>query len=76
MWADTFGVKIDRYHEDNISFSEQHFRSAIEYYNHTITFCGVGSHNQNSIVESKIQTLTLGYRTLLINAKKLDRFNN
>ena len=56
----TFGFKIYRYHEDNGIFYEQPFRSTIEDSNQTILFCGVGSHNQNFIVERIIQTLTLG----------------
>ena len=28
-WADTFGVKIKRYHADNVIFSKQDFRSEI-----------------------------------------------
>ena len=31
---------------------------------------GVGSHHQNSIAEIKVQTLTLGARTLLLQAKR------
>ena len=58
-WADTFGFKINRYHADNGRFSKQTFRSEIEDSNQNITFCGVGSHNQNAIFERKIQTITL-----------------
>ena len=54
-WAATFGANIKIYHADNKIFSEQPFRSAIEYANQTITICGVGSHNKNAIVERKIQ---------------------
>ena len=32
-------------------------------------FCGVGYYCQNDIFERKIQTLTLGVRTLIIHAK-------
>ena len=42
----------------------------MEYANQTITFCGVGSHHKNSIVERKFQTLTLGSRKLLLCAKR------
>ena len=66
-WADTFGVKIKGYHADNGRFSKQAFRSEIEDTNQNITFCGVGYHHQNAIFERKIQTLTLGYRTLILH---------
>ena len=70
IWAATFGVKMNRYHADNGIFSEQTFRSEIEYANRTIKFCGVRSHHQNYIVEKKIQNLTIGYRTLLLHEKR------
>ena len=31
---------------------------------------GIGYHNENSIVERKIQTLTLGSRTLLLHGNR------
>ena len=68
LWSATFGVKINIYHADNGIFAEQRFISSIEDSNQTITFCGVGYHHQNTIVERKIQTLTLWDITLLINA--------
>ena len=68
-WVTTFGVKIHSYHADNRRFSEQPFRSAIEEFNQTIIFLGSGSYHQNSIVERKFQTLTLGARIFLLHAK-------
>ena len=53
IWAAKFGVKNHRYHANNGRFSEQPFRSEIEDFNQTITFCGVGSHHQNAIVKRK-----------------------
>ena len=61
--------KIKIYHANNRIFAEQHFRSSIENANHNITFCGVGSHHQNAIVEMKSQTLTLVARTLFLCVK-------
>ena len=69
IWSDTFGVKINRYYADNGEFYEQPFRSKIEDSNQTKECFGVRSHNQNSIFERKIQTLTLGPRTLLLHEK-------
>ena len=46
-------IESNRYYSDNGIFSEQLFRSEIEYFNQTITFCGVGSHHQNAIVERR-----------------------
>ena len=47
-------------HADNGRFYEKPFWSEIEDSNQAITFCGVGSHHKNAIVEIKNQTLTLG----------------
>ena len=68
-WADTFIVKIKRYHADNGIFSKQSFRSEIEDANQNIKFCGVGSHHQNAIFEIKFQTISLGAIKLLLHAK-------
>ena len=35
-----------------------------------MTFCGIRYHHQNVISERKIQTITLGYRTFLLHAKR------
>ena len=70
IWAGTFGGKINIYHANNGRFSEQQFRSAIENSNQELTFCWFGSHHKNTIVEIKIQTLTLGDRTLILHAKR------
>lgn len=37
----------------------------------TITFCGVGAHHQNGIIENKNKMLTLGARTMLLHAMRL-----
>ena len=50
-----FGVKINIYNAENGRFAEQHFRSAIEDFNQTITFSGVGYHHENDIVEIKFK---------------------
>ena len=48
------GVRVVRYHADNGRFAEDSFISDIRAKNQGITFCGVGSHHQNSIAEKKI----------------------
>ena len=49
---------------------KQPFRSPIEDANQIIPFCGVVYHHQNSLVERNIQSLTLGARILLLDAKQ------
>ena len=50
-WTSTFGVKTNRYHVDIGIFAEQPSISTIEDDNQTITFCWIGPHHQNAIVE-------------------------
>ena len=73
IWADSFGIKIHRYHADNGIFSEQPFRSEIEDSKQTITSFGVEYHHQNVIVEGKIQSITLGASALLLHKKIVQR---
>ena len=58
IWSANFAVKVHRCYAENGRFSEQPFGSSVENSNQKISFCGIGSHHQNSFVESKIQTLT------------------
>ena len=68
--AATFGVKIKLYHADNLRFNDNNFMGDCITANQKITFCGVGAHHQNAVVESKIKILTNGARTVLLHAKR------
>ena len=68
--ANTFDVAIKGYRADNGRFAEQEFRSEIQSCLQEITFCGVGAHHQNGLVERVIKDLTLVTRTLLLHAKR------
>ena len=68
--AATFGVKIKSYHADNLRFNDNNFMNDCITANQKITFCGVGAHHQNAVVESKIKILTNGARTVLLHAKR------
>ena len=50
-------------------FLKKSYRSEMDYSNQTILFCEVGPHHQNVIAESKLQTITLEARTLILQAK-------
>ncbi len=63
------GVTINSYRADNGRFADAGFQQAIKDANQTITFCTVGAHNQNRIVERRIKKLTLISCTLLLHAK-------
>ena len=66
--ANDGGISIKSYRADNGRFADKGFHSAIKECNQTITFCGVGGHHQNGIVERKIKELTLIARTLLLHS--------
>ena len=58
---------IKHYHDDNGRFSDNGFIDDINQKDQNITFCGVGSHHQNSIVENKNKILNTGARMLLLH---------
>ena len=66
----TKGVKIEHYHADNGRFAEPAWKEDCKLKNQKLTFCGVGAHHQNAIVERKIKDLTLTARTLLLHAMR------
>ena len=64
------GHNITAWHADNVRYAEKDFKEAVSFVDQTITFCGVGAHQQNGIAESKIKHLTLGGRTMLLHAQR------
>ena len=58
---------MKHYHEDNGRFSDEGFKDDLNDKDQTITFCGVGAHHQNGIVESKNKILKEGAITLLLH---------
>ena len=68
--AASYGVSIKHYHADNGTFACEGFRNAVAAAGQKITFCGVGAHHQNGIVENMIGLLTRNARTSLLHAKQ------
>jgi hypothetical protein len=64
------GVKVQRYHADNDRFAEKLFKDDCNAQGQHLTFCGVGAHHQNGIVEHKIKDITLATRTILLYAMR------
>ncbi|MEY3108605.1 MAG: hypothetical protein RL730_956, partial [Actinomycetota bacterium] len=62
------GIRVKRYHADNGRFAEPAFVKDCEEQGQKLTFCGVGAHHQNGVVERRIKEITLGARTLLLHA--------
>ncbi|KAL7519519.1 hypothetical protein ACHAWF_000247, partial [Thalassiosira exigua] len=63
--------KVKHYHADNGRFHDKGFLDAINNKDQKITFCGVGAHHQNGIVENRNNILTQGARTLLLHGMKM-----
>ena len=55
-------------HADNGIFANNTFLKSINKKDQKITFCAVGAHHQNGIIENKNKMLTLSGRTLLLHA--------
>ncbi len=62
---------MSHYHADNGRFADEGFVSDINDKGQEITFCGVGTHQQNGIVENKNKVLTQGAQTLLIHGMQM-----
>ena len=58
---------IKHYQDDNGRFSDNGFIDDINQKDQKITFCGVGSHHQNSFFENKNKILNTGARMLLLH---------
>jgi hypothetical protein len=56
----SLGVESKANHADIGHFADKGFRDDCNSSNQRITFCGVGCHPQNRIVERKIKDITLG----------------
>ncbi len=69
-FSQAHGVDIAHYHADNGRFAEVLFRQEVDMCGQKITYCGVGAHHQNGIVERAIQDATFDARTLLLHAKR------
>ncbi len=67
--ANKDGFTIKSYQPENGRFADSGFQQAIKDCNQKITYCAVGSHHQNGIIEQRINKLTLISWMLLLHAK-------
>jgi hypothetical protein len=68
--ASSNDINIKAYHADNGIFATQAFRDDIQSSSQKISYCAVGAHHQNGIVERHIGILTHGARTNLLHAQR------
>jgi hypothetical protein len=64
------GRSAKHYHADNGRFFDKGFHQDITDKGQSITFCGVGAHHQNGIIENRNKQLTLGAGTLLLHGMR------
>ena len=69
-YAASHGVKLKSFHSDNGVFAEKAFRGNLEDNQQSITYCAVGAHHQNGLVEREIGLMTEGARTNLLHAQR------
>ena len=65
------GWTVLHYQSENGRFSENGFFEAINSKDQKITFCGVGAHHQNGIVENKNKLITNGACTLILHGIRM-----
>ena len=64
------GVVVNGYHADNLHFNSNKFMGDCVSAGQRMTFCGVGAHHQNGVVERKNRELTEAARTVLLHAQR------
>eukprot|EP00956_Cyclotella_meneghiniana_P001276 scaffold1377_cov23-Cyclotella_meneghiniana.AAC.1 len=65
------GHTAKHYQADNGRFADKGFQDDCDAHNQTISYCGVGAHHQNGIVENKNKILTQGARTMLLHGMRM-----
>jgi transposase InsO family protein len=67
-FAKRYNVSIKHIHCDNGVFSTKVFREHVEASDQQQSFCGVGAHWQNGVIERFIGVITTRARTMLLHA--------
>lgn len=65
------GWTVGAYHADNGRFKDEGWLTSCNEANQTPTYCGVGAHQQNGIIENRNKQLTNTARTLLLHAMRM-----
>ena len=58
---------VKHYQADNGRSADNGFVDAVNSKSQKLTFCGVGAHHQNSIIENKNKVLTTGAQKILLH---------
>ena len=65
------GRTVKNYHASNGRFDDIGFIDTVNGKDQNITFCGIGAHHQNGIIENKNKILTTGGSTLLLHGRRM-----
>ena len=63
--------RVCAYMADNKGFTEPEFKEAVQTCRQQISYCRLGSHQKNEIVERRIKELNLGSCNLLLHSIRL-----
>jgi hypothetical protein len=69
--AKRYNITLWHIHSDNGIFTNKAFQESIEQSNQTHSFCGVGAHWQNGVIERFIGVITTRARTMLLHAMNM-----
>ena len=65
------GHTIKHYHADNGHFAHNGFIDTVNERDQSISYCNIGTHHQNGIIENRNKILMLGACTLLMHGIKM-----
>ena len=65
------GQTVKHYHANNSRFADNGFINAVNGKDQKITFCGVGAHHQNGIMENENKILTTEGHTILLHGRQM-----
>ena len=65
--SDIHEARVCSYRADSVRFTDPLFKEAVKTCRQQISYCGLGSPHQNTIVELRIKEFTLGSWTLLLH---------
>lgn len=64
----SFGVQVQGYHADNGRFADTAWKESCDKLRQRFSYCGVGAHHQNGVVERRIRDLSSSARAALLHA--------
>jgi hypothetical protein len=68
QFASSVGIKLKKFHADNVPFNSKEFRRNLELNGQPFAFSGTGAHHQNGVAERAIQTVTRWARAMLLHS--------